>query len=62
MPRILDLNYRDQDNVVGTFIHHFMSKHSSEILKVKLKIQQSPKENWGSLFRKQDSISVCLSR
>lgn len=30
-----------------------MSKHSSEILKVNLKIQQSPKEKWGSLLKSQ---------
>lgn len=36
---------------MGTFIHHFISKHPSEILKANLKIQQSPKEKWGSLLK-----------
>lgn len=35
---------RRSENNVGTFIPHFMSKRSSELLKVNLKIQQSPKE------------------
>lgn len=50
-----EYNIRSQlqrsENNVGTFIHHFMSKYSSEILKVNLKIQQSPKAKWGSVLK-----------
>lgn len=58
---ILELKQRSDDNVVGTFIRHFISKHSSEILKANLKIQQSKGEVRIAL-EKQDSISVGLSR